>query len=415
MARAPTSSPPPLAASAFLERAGTLDLPAVVVLAGAERWFREQAVQAVLARVFPEGDPGGAVTRLDARDHAQKEQVASAVEELRSASLFGTGRVVVVERPEAAASVGAARGEEEDDDEEEGGEEPEPGARATGKRPQSPLLALALPALEAAVAGSVLVLSTERPVKGRGAVPLATLQKKGALVVDCRSLYDAPGPWERGAAPHDHELARHLVRRAKARFQKTLTAADAHALTRRVGSDLGDLEQALATLALHAGTRTGITAEDLDACFQGVREDPVWGLVDAVLDGRLADAIGRTDHAFRAGLTDQRGMPVTRPEALFPLVMGALHAGFRRVLAGAEALARGESEADVVRGAGLPGFLGEAFVARCRRDPAAWLARHGAFLEAERGVRGGGVPHEVALERLVVLLAAPAGRVPASA
>jgi hypothetical protein len=411
MAKAASSGPPPLSASAFLERVGTLDLPPVVVLAGGERWFRDRGVDAVVARVFPQGDPGGAVLRLDARDPSEKEHVASAVEELRSGSLFGEGRVVIVDRPEAAGAGAAAQGEDDDDEVEDAAEEPEAGPRA-GKRPQSPLLALALPALEAAVAGSVLVLSTEKPVKGKGAVPLATLQKKGALVVDCRPLYDAPGPWERGAAAHDHDLARHLVRRAKARFTKSLALPDAHALTRRVGSDLGDLEQALEILALHAGERAAVTTADLDACFQGAREDPVWGLVDAVLDGRLADAIARTEHAFREGLADRRGVPVTRPEALFPLMMGALHAGFRRVLAGSEALARSESEPEVVRAAGLPAFLGEAFLARCRRDPAAWLARHGAFLEAERGVRGGGVPPEVALERLVVALAAPAGRVP---
>jgi hypothetical protein len=412
MARAASSGTPPLAASAFLERVGSLELPPVVVLAGAERWFRDQAVRALLARVFPEGDPGGAVLRLDARDPGQKEQVAGAVDELRSASLFGAGRVVVVERPEAAGAAGAARDEDGGDEgAEEAAEEPAAGAPKP-KRPQSPLLALALPALEAAVAGSVLVLSTEKPVKGKGAVPLATLQKKGALVVDCRPLYDAPGPWERGAPAHDHELARHLQRRAKARFRKSLGLVDAHALTRRVGSELSDLEQALETLALHAGTRTAVSAEDVDACFQGAREDPVWGLVDAVLDGRVADAVARTEHAFCEGFTDQRGVPVTRPEALFPLIFGALHAGYRRVLSGAEALARGEGEAEVLRAAGLPSFRGEAFLARCRRDPAAWLARHGAFLEAERGVRGGGVPQEVALERLVIALAAPLRRVP---
>jgi len=266
---------------------------------------------------------------------------------------------------------------------------------------------LAEPALEAAIGGSVLVLSTSRPVKGQGAVPLATLQKKGALVVDCRALYDAPGPWERNAREHDHELARHLVRRAKLAHKKSLGLPEAHALTRRIGSDLGDLEQALETLALFAGSRTSLSVEDLDACFSGEREDPVWGLVDAVLDLRPAEALARLEAALAHGLADPRGLPITRPEALFPLVTGALHAGWRRVLAGAEGLARGENEAEIVRAAGLPPFRGETHLRRCRRDPRAWQLKNAAFLEAELGVKGGSVPPEVALTRLVAALATP--------
>lgn len=414
MAKASTSSEGPVPASQFLERAAEAPLPACVVLAGAEAWFRRQAAELVIARVFPDGDPGGGVLRLDARDTTQREQALGAAEELRSGSLFGAGRVVVVANPEALS--GGAGAVEDPDAEGDGVEavppEPSPGEAAAPKRVRSPILALAEPALEAAVVGSVLVLSTARPVKGQGAVPLASLTKKGALVVDCRALYDAPGPWERNAQEHDHELARHLVRRAKVAYKKTLPLAEAHALTRRIGSDLGDLEQALETLALYAGTRTALKAEDVDACFAGEREDPVWTLVDAVLDGRPAEAMARLESALSQGLADARGVPITRPEALFPLVSGALHSAWRRVLAGAEGLARGEPEADLVRAAGLPPFRGEAYLKRCRRDPRAWQHKNVAFLEAEEGVKGGLVPPDVALTRLVVALTSGVGRRP---
>lgn len=412
--RDPSERSAPVPAPQLLLRASTVPLPPVVVLAGAERWFREAAVEALIARVFPAGDPGGGVLRLSARDPEDRLRVPQAVEELRAASLFGAGRVVVVEHPEAVAGAAAA-----EDGEEEGEDGvpavagaaagPAEGAAAPAKRSRSPLLDLALPALEAAIDGALLLLSTSRPVKGKGAVPVATLAKHGALVVDCRALYDAPAPWERGAAPHEHELARHLVARMKARFRRRLDAAEAHALTRRVGSDLDALEKALQTLALYVGERAAVTAADVDACFQGEREDPVWPLVDAVLAGRLPEAVERLHAALTEGLADVRGPAVTRPEALFPLISGALLAGYRRVLAGAEMLARGEGEEAVARAAGLPAFLAAPHVARCRRDPADWLGRHGAFLEAERGVKGGGVPPEVALERLVVALGAPAG------
>jgi DNA polymerase III delta subunit len=412
VAKTPSVPDGPLPASQFLERADSGPLPACVVLAGAEAWFRRQATELVIARVFPDGDPGGGVLRLDARDTAQREQAVGAAEELRAGSLFGAGRVVVVTNPEALAGGSGAL---EDPDAEGDAVEAPPESGATAKAPaakrvRSPLLSLAEPALEAAVERSVLVLSTSRPVKGQGAVPLVSLVKKGALVVDCRALYDAPAPWERNAEEHDHELARHLVRRAKQAYKKTLPLQEAHALTRRIGSDLGDLEQALETLALYVGTRTALKVEDVDACFVGEREDPVWALVDAVLDGRPAEAMARLESALEQGLKDVKGVPITRPEALFPMVSGALHAGWRRVLAGAEGLARGEPEAEIVRAAGLPPFRAEAYLKRCRRDPRAWQHRNAAFLEAEEGVKGGLVPPEIALTRLVAALASGVGR-----
>ena len=57
--------------------------------------------------------------------------------------------------------------------------------------------------------------------------------------------------------------------------------------------------------------------------------------------------------------------------------------------------------------AGLPAFVVERVVRQvAARDPDELLARHAAFVEAEAGVRGGGVPPRLAAERLVIALAA---------
>lgn len=407
MAAAKSAAPPAVPAGAFLERMPER-LPACVVAAGAEAWLRDQVVEAILARVFPEGDPGGGVLVLDARDGLDRPRVAEAVEELRAGSLFGAGRVVVVKNPEALRAGVAVEAEE--DAEEQDGDAAEPAA--AGGRVKSPLLTLALPALEAAIEGSVLVLSTAKPVKGQGAVPAATLGKAGALLVDCRALYDAPGPWERSKPAHDHELARHLSRRAQSAHRKSLGLVEAHALAQRVGSELGDLEQALETLALHAAAKREIALADIEACFTARREDRSWDLVNAVLEGRRNEALERLEQALAHGLSDAQGRAQTRPEALFAIVNGALFSGWRKILAGAEGLARGDDPAAIVRAAGLPPFRADEHLARCRRDPVDWQRRHAAFLEAERGVKGGGVPPEAALERLVIALTERAAAVP---
>jgi hypothetical protein len=72
----------------------------------------------------------------------------------------------------------------------------------------------------------------------------------------------------------------------------------------------------------------------------------------------------------------------------------------------AEATARGDDPAALPALAGLPGFVVERVLRQAaRRSPADLLARHAAFVEAEAGVRGEGVPPRLALERLLVAIA----------
>jgi len=377
--RGRSAAPQPLQAPRLPARLAKEPLPPVLVLAGAERWFRSRGVEHAIARVFPDGDPGGGVVHLDARRPEDKDRVPSALDELRSRSLFSRGKVVVVENPEAApALVGGGRG----------------GA----------LLQLARAALEHPSEDALLVLSTAKPVKGREAVATKTLLGGGAWVVDCRALYDAPAPWERSSPAHDHELSRFLCARMSRLHGRRLPLEAAHALTLQVGSDLSTLDDALRSLALYIGERPEVALEDVARSVGHTREDPIWRLVDAVFDGEVGPALDLVTRAFEHGLGDARGASSTRPEALFPQIAAALHAAFRRILAGAEALQRGEAGEEVAKGQGVPPFLAQRFLERCRRDPARLLALHQAFLEAEVGVKGGGVPARLATERLVAAL-----------
>jgi DNA polymerase III delta subunit len=356
-------------------------VPPVLVFAGAERWFREDGVARVVRALLPDGDAGGQFLRYDARRTEDREGVSAAVDELRSRGLFGGNKVVLIENPEAATGPWAAGGR------------------------TSPITRLARAASEHPAEGTCLVLLTRRPVKGREAVPAKSLVGAGAAVVDCRALYDAPGPWQRNVPVHDHELSRHLVRRAAQAHGKRLALVDAHVLTRSVGSDLGDLDDALRSLALYAGEEERITGETIHAVVGATRTDPAWLLVDAVFERDRERALDLLDQALARGLGDAGGAaPVRGPEALFAYLAAALHGQYRKILRAAEALASGEEPAAVARAAGVPPFKAEAFLARCPRDPGPLLARHAAFFEAEAGVKSGRVPARVALERLVLAL-----------
>ncbi|MDA1194283.1 MAG: hypothetical protein O2894_03795 [Planctomycetota bacterium] len=388
--RAPAGQP--IAAGALRTRLAKEAPPPVVVLAGAEGWFRQDGVEAILRKVLPEGDPGGAVVRLDGRATEDRERLGGVLDELRSTSLFATGKVVIVRHPEGAPAL-------------------------PGQGRKAALTFLTQEAMARPAPGAVLVFDTVRGVKGRESISTKSLLTAGAWVVDCRSLYDAPAPWERGP-PHDHELARFVVQRMRQPHRKRVGLVEAHAITRRVGNDIAALDDALRSLALYVGERATVEAADVHAAVGETREDPIWRLADAILDGDTTLALELVTAAFERGLEDARGGVATQAEAIFPQLAAALHMSFRRLLAGAEGLARGETGAEVAKAAGIPPFLADRFATRARRDPARLLDLHVAFVDAELGVKGGTVPPRLAGERLVAQLvaglAAPARGVPAA-
>jgi hypothetical protein len=256
------------------------------------------------------------------------------------------------------------------------------------------------------VPGSVLVLATRKPVKGKGSVSADAIAKTGALLVDCRPLYDSVPPWSRGTPAHDTEVARWVARRARARHGKAMDARAAYALSARLGGGLAGLARALETLVAYVGEKPAIAEADVAAVVGVTREDPSWTLADAVLEGDVEKATALAAAAFDRGLSDARGRVVVRPEALFPMLVSVLHGSWRRLMLVSEARERGEDPASLPALAGLPGFVVERTLRQSQRRPASdLLLRHAAFVDAEAGVRGDGVPPRLAFERLVVALA----------
>ena len=413
--------PPPVSPLEALDRIARGGPPPVVVFAGEESFLAEEGIAAVVRRVFPQGEPGGALTALDAGNPADAERAAAVLEDLRTPSLFGEGRVVVIRRAEmlgGAGAAGAASDDETDgaESEEPAGDEPADApaagkakATAAGAKPArraSPITTLVKQATVKAAPGAVLILATEKPVKGRGSVSAEAITKTGALLVDCRRLYDSVPPWSRGTPAHDTEVARWVARRAKEVHGKAMDPRAAHALSVRVGASLAPLARALETLATYVGARPAVTEADVAATVSATREDPAWVLADAVLERDLPRALSLAAAAFDRGLTDSKGRVAVRPEAVYPLLFATVHAAWRRAMLVAEATARGDDVAGLPALGGLPSFVVERVVRQVgRRSPDDLLARHGALVAAEAGVRGGGVPHRAAFERMLVDLA----------
>jgi DNA polymerase-3 subunit delta len=173
--------------------------------------------------------------------------------------------------------------------------------------------------------------------------------------------------------------------RDEARAQGALLEpAAAELLAESVGPNLLALRQELTKAVLYAGDGVKVTRAHVQETICAVAEEPIWDLTDAIGEGRAADALGVLSRMLSAG-------------APAPVLLGSLASHFRK-LARTRA---GEPPA------GHP-FMVQKLERQARRyTPARLLACLRAIHEVDEVLKGSGaLPAELALERLVLGLAA---------
>ncbi|MDE2893546.1 MAG: DNA polymerase III subunit delta [Chloroflexota bacterium] len=181
-----------------------------------------------------------------------------------------------------------------------------------------------------------------------------------------------------------------------------MTRNAAQAVVDRAGGDRGALTQAVDKLALYAGD-ANVDETIVEAMVPAVRSVTIFNLVDAVAEGRLADAMQALD-GVRA-----EGEPETR-------IIQMLARTYRQVVVSREVLDRGGSNEDIQSAVNtnfswLARRLRRQAQAYTQASADAALAR---ILDAEVAIIDyrsgrGGLPEDVAVELLVAELAG-AGR-----
>jgi DNA polymerase-3 subunit delta len=101
-------------------------------------------------------------------------------------------------------------------------------------------------------------------------------------------------------APPEAQLVRWLTGWAKERYAAKLQTDAAESLVDLVGAELGLLDQELAKLASAAGTEP-ITCELVDKFVGSWRTKTAWEMIDLMVEGRGAEAIGQLDRLVAAG------------------------------------------------------------------------------------------------------------------
>ena len=200
------------------------------------------------------------------------------------------------------------------------------------------------------------------------------------LAIDCTALKGV-------------KLTKHLGTAAKDR-EKMLDPEASQLMVALVGNSLSLLEQEIDKLASYVGDRDTITPEDVRSVVGGWSTETTFAMLNAVRDGKLADALGHLDALLTSGEAPQR-------------IMGGVGYVYRKVGQAVERSRMGTPLGVALKESGFRPFETPAMEQYLRRvgRPAAERFRL-ALQTADLGLKGNSrLPERVQMEQLLVALA----------
>lgn len=252
-----------LSALDYLSEPEKHETPAVCAVFGDEAFLKREVLTAIRRQVLSGDEDGFSLTTFVGKE----AQLREVLDSLATVTLFGDGRrLVVVE--DADSFVTQYRSELED-------------------------------YVERPAKGGVLVLDVKT---WPGNTRLAKAVAASGLAIECK-------------APNERQLKSFLSQRAKSEHQVRIDAAAADLLLEQVPPELGILVQEVAKLALMVGENRVIDVTLVRENVGGWRARTTWDMIDAVADGRAADALHQLDRLVSAG---------EKPHGLLPQMASSL-------------------------------------------------------------------------------------------
>lgn len=201
------------------------------------------------------------------------------------------------------------------------------------------------------------------------------LEKKGTVVL-CQPLYK-----------------QNLVSWVKQRIRRAGKSIDPdalHLLTEAVGNDMMTLNQDIEKLSLYCGNRRQISLNDVATVSSAMRSVSVFEVVNAMMEGRVKDALFSLKRAI------DEGEP---PVRIFYFIVRE----FRMMLKARMMLDQGRSPEEAARAAGVPGFKAREFSRRLQKFSREDLYRlFMKLIETDGMLKGGALRPEIALEALLL-------------
>lgn len=357
-------------------------VPTALVLSGKEEFLRSEARAAAIAKLGDEVD----VVFFDWTKRDADAVAAELMDELSTATMFGSGKAVVVEAAEDFLAKNGA-------------------ALASFLRANAPASLLV-------IEGESLFAKRGKSVKLSPA--LTAVEEGGGAIVDCAPLYDSPYGF--GKPAWDSELTKWVIGRFKERG-KSIAPQVAHRVHAFEIAGLRGVAMQVEKIVTHVEARAEIRAEDVDAIVGGFEEGSLFEVVDAFGERALKAAVQGADALFRHGIEDAKGARSLR-ESEIAARMVPLLAQRLRELGRMVELTRGgaddEDAAKRVLGAGRS-FLAGRMRAQIRaRSPRELGDAVVALAELDHDLKAsGGSPRDLLMRFIVAHCreaAAPAGK-----
>lgn len=316
-------------------------VPPMVVTYGAERYLRQESIRAVARLVLGTEDGADAgLTRLEGKS----AELVGVLDELRTISMWGDRRLVVVEDADPFVTEHRAALEKY---------------------------------LEKPARKSVLLLDVQTfPSNTRLYKAIA----KEGLPLDCGPLKSA-------------EALRWLVDTAKSQYEKQLLRDAASLMLELVGPNMGLLTQELAKVAAYVGDRAKIESNDVATMVGGWRLETTWAMLDALQGGQLPIALSHLDNLLRSG------------EAPLMLSGGITHS-YRKLAQATEMSRHGKPLNDALGETGV--FANKiataaSYLRKLGRPQAERI--YEMLVHADNALKGGSrLPERIILERLLIAL-----------
>ena len=203
-------------------------------------------------------------------------------------------------------------------------------------------------------------------------------------------------------APTGAKLARWLGQWAQQVHQVQVSTAVAEMLVEMIGPELGLIDQELAKMALMAGDDKKITLEMVARMVGGWRAKTTWEMLDAAMDGKVAEAMLQLDRLLASG---------EAPVGLLGQISASLRrlAAATRLIRQAEVAGKRIAVGPALEQAGVKSFVVQKAERQLRRLGRARGSQiYDWLLEADLDLKGySAMPPRLILERLLLRLAAP--------
>lgn len=228
----------------------------------------------------------------------------------------------------------------------------------------------------------------------------------GVLVLDVKTLPETtklakalPNSKIICKAPPEYKIGAWCVEWAKTAHKKKLATEAAELLVERVGTSMGLLDQELGKLANAIGAKPNISADDVDGLVGRSKAADVFRIMDAVGDGKPAQALSILQELFAEGEDPMAVIGPLTAQLRKLAAVGRLHVTDKLPLGSA------------MDAANVPKW--EKARVSCEKQlkhlgGARLLKLPDWLVEINYGLKGGNpLPERVQVERLVVMLARP--------